>query len=100
MISRPSGRYSTRSRNMRSRPERSVRSMRGGLVPSRRASSMAERNVARRSTERGFDPAKRPGRLRHLSKGDFPQEEVRRHDDIGDDDVGLKPDFNSATEKV
>jgi hypothetical protein len=28
--------------------------------------------------ECGFDPAKRAGRLRHPSKGDLPEEEVRR----------------------
>jgi hypothetical protein len=49
-IARPSGRHKTRSRNTRSRPKCSVRSMRGGFVPSRRASLMAERNVVRRST--------------------------------------------------
>jgi hypothetical protein len=40
-ISRPSGRHNTRSCNSRSRPKCSVRSMRSGFVPRRRASSMA-----------------------------------------------------------
>src|ERR1700719_814632 len=38
----------------------------------------------------GFDPTERAGRLRHLSKGDLPEEEVRRDNNIGDHCVGLK----------
>src|SRR5260370_40993632 len=44
-----------------------------------------QRLVARdKESERGFDPAKGAGRLRHLSKDDLPEEEVRRNDNIGD----------------
>jgi len=50
-----------------------------------------QRLVARdKESERGFDPAKGAGRLCHLSKGDLPEEEIRRHDNIGDHHIGLK----------
>ena len=50
-----------------------------------------QRLVARdKESERGFDPAKGAGRLRHLSKGDLPEKEIRRDNNIGDHHVGLK----------
>ena len=43
-----------------------------------------------KESERGFNPAKGAGRLRHLSKGDLPEEKVGRDNNIGDHHVGLK----------
>src|SRR6266404_4676022 len=43
-----------------------------------------------KESERGFDPAKGAGCLRHLSKGDLSEEEVRCDNNIGDHRVGLK----------
>src|SRR6202045_141015 len=43
-----------------------------------------------KESERGFNPAKGAGRLRHLSKSDLPEEEVRRDNNIGDYHVSLK----------
>src|ERR1700726_297255 len=50
-----------------------------------------QRLVARdKECERGLDPAKRTGRLRHLSKGNLSEEEVGRDNDIADQRIGLK----------
>src|SRR4029077_14409902 len=50
-----------------------------------------QRLVARdKERERGFDTTKGAGRLRHLSKGDLPEEEVWRDNNIGNHHVGLK----------
>src|SRR5215469_4394942 len=50
-----------------------------------------QRLVARnKESKRGFDPAKGAGRLRHLSKSDLPEEEVRCDDQIGNNNVGLE----------
>src|SRR5712671_6092284 len=82
-ISRPSGRDNMRSRNTRSRAE-CRQTFDDSLVRRQRLIACDKER------ERGFDPAKGAGRLRHLSKGDLPEEKVWRDDDIGDHHVGLK----------
>ena len=50
-----------------------------------------ERPITRdKEVERGLDPAKGAGRLRHLAKGDLGEKEVGCHDNIRDDHIGLK----------
>ena len=58
-ITRPSGRHNARSRNTRSRPKCSVRSIRGDFLPSPRAASIAKRNVVSRSTTALYDASDR-----------------------------------------
>src|SRR6266850_2162332 len=105
-ISRPSGRHKTRSRNTQIASEmlnafdaRRFRAEPTRLVDGRAKCRQTfddslvrrQRLVARdKESERGFDPAKGAGCLRHLSKGDLSEEEVRRDNNIGDHHVGLK----------